>query len=140
MCSKQSLRSRNSKEVSCSKRSSYLLFTSPFYLFFFFFDLKRYKSIPSFLQDFNGTDKGINTYLDTFMKSCAAYCVVSYLLLIGDRHLDNLMVTTDGMPFLLLYPFSSSTDLFPSSLLYFPPSSPPSSPLFSHSCRSLLSH
>ena len=40
-----------------------------------------------------GVEAGV---IDTFVRSCAGYCVVTYLLGVGDRHLDNLLVAPDG--------------------------------------------
>jgi len=37
--------------------------------------------------------------MDTYVKSCAGYCVITYLMGVGDRHFDNLMMTTDGHMF-----------------------------------------
>ena len=37
--------------------------------------------------------------LETFVKSCAGYCVAMYLLGVGDRHLDNLMLRSNGTLF-----------------------------------------
>lgn len=36
---------------------------------------------------------------ENFTKSCAAYCIITYLLGIGDRHLDNIMITDNGFIF-----------------------------------------
>ena len=34
--------------------------------------------------------------MDTYVKSCAGYCVLTYLLGVGDRHLDNLLLHQTG--------------------------------------------
>lgn len=36
------------------------------------------------------------TVMDTYVKSCAGYCVLTYLLGVGDRHLDNLLLHPRG--------------------------------------------
>jgi phosphatidylinositol 3-kinase len=34
--------------------------------------------------------------IDTYIKSCAGYCVITYILGVGDRHLDNLLLQPSG--------------------------------------------
>lgn len=61
----------------------------------------KYKgSILAYLRANNPdttADLGIRaSTMDTYVKSCAGYCVITYLLGVGDRHLDNLLLAPDG--------------------------------------------
>ena len=60
-------------------------------------DLRRYLQLehPSPESPY-GIDPEV---LETFVKSCAGYCVAMYLLGVGDRHLDNLMLRSNGTLF-----------------------------------------
>jgi len=58
--------------------------------------------ILAYLREYNRDDAATATYgvnpsvMDNYLKSCAAYSVITYLLGVGDRHLDNLLLTRNG--------------------------------------------
>lgn len=63
--------------------------------------LSKYNnSILLYLQTFNPdptANLGVNPQvMDNYVRSCAGYCVVTYILGVGDRHLENLLLSKDG--------------------------------------------
>lgn len=61
---------------------------------------KEEGSILNFFKKYNPCETAPNgiqpEVIDTYIKSCAGYCVITYLLGVGDRHLDNLLLTKKG--------------------------------------------
>ncbi|CAL5188996.1 unnamed protein product [Lathyrus oleraceus] len=82
--------------------------------------LSEHRSIISYLQNCHPDDHGpfgiTANCLETFIKSCAGYSVITYILGIGDRHLDNLLLRDDGSLFHVDFGFILGRDPKP-----FPP-------------------
>ncbi|SGZ50232.1 CIC11C00000004414 [Sungouiella intermedia] len=59
---------------------------------------KKKNSVPTEQQQQAITsDLGVSPIvMDNYVKSCAGYCVITYILGVGDRHLDNLLLSPNG--------------------------------------------
>ena len=54
------------------------------------------RTIAEWLSKKNPDPAAHQAAVDNFLHSCAAYCVATYLLGVGDRHNDNIMLTRTG--------------------------------------------
>ena len=65
------------------------------------YDIIRSKPMKDyyFCELSNKNEATLNKKLESYINSCAGYCVVTFLLGIGDRHLENLMIDKNGRLF-----------------------------------------
>ncbi|PIK56433.1 hypothetical protein BSL78_06677 [Apostichopus japonicus] len=57
------------------------------------------KPLALWLQKHNPTELEYEKAVENFTYSCAGYCVATYVLGVGDRHNDNIMITKTGHTF-----------------------------------------
>lgn len=59
--------------------------------------LKKHKRINNYLKkSCEEKEYDYKEVFETYLDSCAGYAVVTYLLAVGDRHLENLLIDEAG--------------------------------------------
>ena len=66
-------------------------------------------SILNYIINKNPTEQ-VHVLRQRFIKSCAAYTVITFLLSVNDRHLDNILLTSKGELFHIDYGFILGQD------------------------------
>jgi phosphatidylinositol kinase/protein kinase (PI-3 family) len=56
-------------------------------------------TLANWIRHHNPKDEEYKVAVNNFIRSCAGYCVATYVLGIGDRHNDNVMMTKSGKLF-----------------------------------------
>ncbi|DAZ95754.1 TPA: hypothetical protein N0F65_006402 [Lagenidium giganteum] len=71
--------------------------------------IRDHGNILNFLHHYNG-HRTLSEISTSFRESLAAYTVITFLLGVGDRHADNVMLTKDGILFHIDYGFILGKD------------------------------
>lgn len=71
--------------------------------------IRDHGSILNFLHHYNG-HRTLSEISTSFRESLAAYTVITFLLGVGDRHADNVMLTKEGILFHIDYGFILGKD------------------------------
>ena len=70
--------------------------------------LRKYGTIGKYLHE---QCKGNLVHImENYVRSCAGYCVITYILGVGDRHNDNLLITNEGKLFHIDFGFILGRD------------------------------
>ena len=67
--------------------------------------------LARWLREQNPAEIEYDQAVDNFVRSLAGYCVATYILGIGDRHNDNIMITTSGHLFRKQFYFLFSSQI-----------------------------